>query len=141
MKALLATLAALAGGWLLINLVGALLVGAIARGLLPGKDKVGWFMTIVIGFLGGILGKIVANGTPVGENATVEMKCGKRTYPAVKTDKSGSYHVVVEETGKCTLTVSWNKQSASLDLASYDDAVQADLVLEVKDGKLTVRRK
>ncbi|PYT07087.1 MAG: hypothetical protein DMF49_09200, partial [Acidobacteria bacterium] len=77
----------------------------------------------------------------VGENATVEMKCGKRTYPAVKTDKSGSYHVVVEETGKCTLTVSWNKQSASLDLASYDDAVQADLVLEVKDGKLTVRRK
>ena len=90
---------------------------------------------------GEIFGRITASGSPVGENATVEMKCGKRTYPAVKTDKSGSYHVVVEETGKCTLTVSWNKQSASLDLASYDDAVQADLVLEVKDGKLTVRRK
>ncbi len=60
MKALLAALAAITGGWLLINLVGALLVGAIARGLLPGKDKVGWFTTIVIGFLGGILGKIVA---------------------------------------------------------------------------------
>ena len=90
---------------------------------------------------GEIFGKIIASGSPVGENATVEMKCGKRTYPAVKTDKSGSYHVVVEETGKCTLTVSWNKQSASLELASYDDAIQADLVLEVKGGKLTVRRK
>src|SRR5436309_10331529 len=90
---------------------------------------------------GEIYGKIVANGAPVGESATVEMKCGGKAYPAVKTDKSGSYRVVVEEKGKCSLMVSWNKQSASLDLASYDDAVQADLVLEVKDGKLTVRRK
>ena len=60
MKALLAALAALAGGWLLLNLLGALLVGAIARAVLPGKDKVGWFTTIAIGFLGGILGKVVA---------------------------------------------------------------------------------
>jgi len=26
-------------------------------------------------------------------------------------------------------------------VASYDDAVQADLILETKDGKLSVRRK
>lgn len=90
---------------------------------------------------GEIYGKVVANGAHVGESATVEMKCGKKTYPAVKTDKTGSYHVVVEETGKCSLTVNWNKQSASLNVASYDDAAQADLVLEVKEGKLTVRRK
>lgn len=60
MKSLLAALAVFAGGWLLINLIGALLVGAIARAALPGKDKVGWFTTVLIGFLGGILGKIVA---------------------------------------------------------------------------------
>ena len=60
MKALLAAFAALAGVWLLINLIGALLVGVIARAVLPGKDKVGWFTTIVIGFVGGILGKLVA---------------------------------------------------------------------------------
>src|SRR5437773_7467591 len=90
---------------------------------------------------GEIYGKIVAGGAPVGESATVEMKCAGKTYPAVKTDKTGSYHVVVEQKGKCSLTVSWNKQSASLDVASYDDAVQADLVLEVKADKLTVRRK
>lgn len=90
---------------------------------------------------GEIYGKIVANGAPVGENATVEMKCAKKSYASVKTDKTGSYHVVVDEAGKCTLTVAWNKQSASLEVASYDDPVQADLALEVKDGKLTVRRK
>ena len=60
MKALLATLAALAGGWLILNLIGALIVGALARALLPGKEKVGWFTTILVGFLGGIAGKIVA---------------------------------------------------------------------------------
>jgi len=60
MNNLLAAAAALAGTWLIINLIGALIVGAIARAVLPGKDKVGWFMTILIGFLGGVLGKIVA---------------------------------------------------------------------------------
>jgi uncharacterized membrane protein YeaQ/YmgE (transglycosylase-associated protein family) len=60
MKAMLALLAAFAGGWLLLNLLGALVTGAIARALLPGKDKVGWFTTIAVGFVGGILGKIVA---------------------------------------------------------------------------------
>ncbi len=58
MKATLAVLAAVAGGWLLINLIGALIVGAIARAVIPG-EKVGWFTTIVVGFLGGALGKLV----------------------------------------------------------------------------------
>jgi len=31
--------------------------------------------------------------------------------------------------------------SAEVAIVSYDDAVQIDLVLEVKDGKLTARRK
>ena len=60
MKAVLATLAAVAGGWLILNLVGALLVGAIARALLPGKDKVGWPLTIALGFIGGLVGKLAA---------------------------------------------------------------------------------
>ena len=60
MKTLVALLTTLATGWLIVNLVGALFVGAIARAVLPGKDKVGWFTTILVGFLGGMLGKIVA---------------------------------------------------------------------------------
>ena len=59
MKAILAVIAAVAGGWLLLNLIGALIVGAIARAVIPG-EKVGWFTMIVVGFLGGALGKLVA---------------------------------------------------------------------------------
>jgi len=60
MKGLLALLGATVLGWLLLNLIGALLVGAIARAILPGRDKVGWFTTVAIGFLGGLLGKLAA---------------------------------------------------------------------------------
>ncbi len=60
MKAVLALLGALLGGWLILNLIGALVVGALARAILPGKDKVGWPLTITLGFLGGLFGKLVA---------------------------------------------------------------------------------
>jgi hypothetical protein len=90
---------------------------------------------------GEVLGKITSGGASVGDAATVAAKCGGKDYPAVKTDKSGSYHLVLAETGKCTLTIAYKGQTATIDVASYDDAAQADLVLESKDGKLTARRK
>lgn len=90
---------------------------------------------------GEVYGKIVEGSASVGEAATVEARCGDKAYPAVKTDKSGSYHLVLGETGKCTMTVQYKQQSASLEIASYDEAVQYDLVLEAKDGKLFVRRR
>jgi hypothetical protein len=37
--------------------------------------------------------------------------------------------------------VSVKGQSASLGIASYEEAVQIDLVLETKDGKPALRRK
>lgn len=77
MKAALAFFATVVGGWIVFNLVGAFLVGLVARALFPGKDKVGWFKTIVLGFLGGILGKLVfwllrwPSGFPMGFVASV----------------------------------------------------------------------
>lgn len=90
---------------------------------------------------GEVYGKIVEGGSSVGETAAVEVRCGAKSYPAVKTDKSGSYRMVLAETGKCTMTVKYKQQSASLEIASYDDAVQVDLVLVLKDGQLSVRRR
>lgn len=90
---------------------------------------------------GEIYGKITMGGVAVPEGTTVEAKCGAKTYPAVKTDKTGSYHLVVAENGKCALTVGTKGQSATLEIVSYDEGAQADLVLEAKDGKLTARRK
>ncbi len=90
---------------------------------------------------GEVYGKITSAGATVGEGTEVSATCGAKAYPAVKTDKTGSFHLVVDETGKCTLTVTQKGQSASLDVVSYDDGAQADIVLETKDGKLTARRK
>jgi hypothetical protein len=90
---------------------------------------------------GEIYGKITSGGAAVGEGTEVSAKCGAKTYPAVKTDKTGSFHLVVTETGKCTLTVTQKGQSASLEVVSYDEGAQADVVLETKDGKLSARRK
>lgn len=90
---------------------------------------------------GEVYGKITSGGSPVGEGTTVSAKCSAKSYPAVTTDKTGTYHIVLGETGKCTLTVTLKGLSADVAVLSYDDAAQADLVLEVKDGKLTARRK
>jgi hypothetical protein len=90
---------------------------------------------------GEIYGKITSGGAAVGEGTEVSAKCGAKAYPAVKTDKTGSFHLVVSETGKCTLTVTQKGHSASIEVVSYDEGAQADVVLEAKDGKLTARRK
>jgi hypothetical protein len=90
---------------------------------------------------GEVYGKITAGGAAVGEGTDVSAKCGAKTYPAVKTDKSGSFHLVIAEAGKCTLTVTQKGQSATVDVVSYDEGAQADIVLETKDGKLSARRK
>ena len=49
---------------------------------------------------GEVYGKITSGGAAVGEGAEVSAKCGAKTYPAVKTDKAGSFHLVVAENGK-----------------------------------------
>ena len=90
---------------------------------------------------GEVLGKITSGGASVGDAASVAANCNGKAYPAVKTDKAGGYHLVIAETGKCTLSVTYKGQTATVSVASYDDAAQADLVLEEKDGKLTARRK
>ncbi len=90
---------------------------------------------------GEIYGKITLNGNALGEGTEVAARCGDTAYPAVRTDGTGSYNLVVNETGKCTLTVTHDAQSATLSVASYEDAAQADIVLEAADGKLMARRR
>lgn len=90
---------------------------------------------------GEIFGKINLNGAAVGEGVMVAARCGAKVYPAVKTDRTGTYNLVVTETGKCTLTITHQGKTATVDVASYDDAAQADIVLELKEGRLVARRR
>lgn len=92
-------------------------------------------------FAGEVFGKVTSAGAAVGEGTSVEIKCGGKTFPATKTDKAGAYHFGVDATGKCTISVKQKDQTASLEIAAYDEPVQVDIVLEMKDGKLTARRK
>ena len=77
MSTLVALFAGFVGGWIVLNLLGALLVGLVARAVFPGKDTVGWPMTIVLGFVGGIVGKLIfallkwPTGFPLGFVASV----------------------------------------------------------------------
>jgi hypothetical protein len=92
-------------------------------------------------FAGEVYGKVTMGGASVGNGATVAARCGEKAYPAKSTDKSGSYNLIVGETGKCELIITYKGGSASLDMVSNEDAVQYDIDLEMKDGKLAARRR
>src|SRR5881296_393551 len=83
---------------------------------------------------GEVYGKITIKGASVGDGAAVGAQCDKRSYPPTGTDKSGAYHLVVGETGKCSLTINYKGQTADLDMVSYEDEVQYDIDLELKGG-------
>lgn len=55
---------------IIVTLVVGLIVGAIAKFLMPGSDPGGWIMTIVLGIAGSFVGNFIAGLTgmaqPVG---------------------------------------------------------------------------
>ena len=81
MTALLAVFATFVGGWIIFTLIGAFFVGLVARAVFPGRQNVGWPMTILIGFIGGIVGKLIfallgwPSGFPMGFVASVLGSC------------------------------------------------------------------
>ena len=98
-------------------------------------------MTAAPALAGEVYGKITFNNASVGAEASVAAKCGAKVYPGGKTDKGGSYHLALAETGKCNLTVAFKGQAATLEIASYDEPAQVDIALEMKEGMLTARRR
>jgi uncharacterized membrane protein YeaQ/YmgE (transglycosylase-associated protein family) len=83
--------------WTIFNLIGAFLVGWIARKIFPAKARVGWPTLIVIGFAGGLLGKLVfrilgwPTGIVLGFVASVlgafVVLCGHQLWLAMKAKK------------------------------------------------------
>jgi hypothetical protein len=57
------------------------------------------------------------------------------------TDKFGSYKLAVKREGKCVLSLVYEKQVLTLEVFSYQVATRYDLILEKKDGKLSLRRR
>lgn len=94
-----------------------------------------------VSFAGEVFGVIRSEGGPVADGAQVSAMCGANGYGPATTDKKGAYRLVIGQTGKCTLTVTHGGKTATLDVVSFDDAAQADIVLTVDaSGKMTARR-
>jgi hypothetical protein len=97
-------------------------------------------MLPVFAFAGEVFG-VVKGASGVVDGADVAANCGDQAYGPVKTDKKGSYRLVIGQTGKCTLTVTHDGKSATMNVVSFDDPTQSDVVLAVgADGKLTAKR-
>ena len=61
------------------TLIVGLIVGAIAKFLMPGSDPGGWIMTIVLGIAGSFVGNFIAGALgmagPVGGSARSWARC------------------------------------------------------------------
>jgi hypothetical protein len=103
---------------------------------------------------GRIFGDIKRDGKPLPAGIPVTIAVvppagapGAKPAPAAipadstATDKFGAYKLTVKEEGKCIVTLVYEKQAHTLEVFSYKDATRYDLILEKKDGKLTLRRK
>ncbi|HET8946198.1 MAG TPA: hypothetical protein VFQ07_04385 [Candidatus Polarisedimenticolia bacterium] len=108
--------------------------------VLCGATALGAALVAPAAFAGEIYGRVLAGNAPA-TGATVAAKCGDADYPARPVDAKGTYHIVAGKTGKCTLTITSKGQSATVEVVSYDDPVEADIVLDAKDGKLSARRR
>ena len=91
-------------------------------------------------------GKPLPAGVPVTIHRPAADEKKKDTPPppqvdSTATDKFGSYKLSVKEEGKCILKIVYEKQTVSLEIFSYKDPTRYDLILEKKDGKLSLRRK
>ena len=100
-------------------------------------------------FAGRVFGDIKLGDKPLpaGVAVKIERVTGDDKKPTLvaadagATDQYGSYKLMVKDPGKCRLTMTYEKQTASLEVFAYKEATRYDLILEKKDGKLSLRRK
>jgi len=92
------------------------------------------------GRAGEIYGSISEGNKPVPAGVIVQVRVADKIY-TTETDKFGSYRILVREKGKGTLTITYDVESATLGISSYEKSTRYDWVLETKDGKLAIRRK
>ena len=97
---------------------------------------------------GRIFGDIKLNDKPLLDSAlvriTAPLAADAKSGPiadSTRTDKFGSYKLNVKGEGRCILTLVYEKQPVELIVFSYKEATRYDLILERKDGKMSLRRK
>ena len=87
---------------------------------------------------GEIFGDIRSGETYLAE-VPVVLTCGAEKVDGT-TDKQGSFRLKTSGSGKCTLTVTWNKQSPSVDVVVFERPTRYRFVVEEVGGKLVLKR-
>ena len=87
---------------------------------------------------GEIFGDIRQGETYLAEVPLV-LTCGAEKVEG-KTDKQGSFRLKTTGAGKCSLTVTWNKQSPSVDVVVFASPTRYRLIVEEVGGKLVLKR-
>jgi hypothetical protein len=97
---------------------------------------------------GRLLGDIKLDGKPVAAGLSVRLAAAPQpggaaavVVDSTATDKFGSYKLMAKDEGKYVLTLMYEKQPVTLEVYAYKEPTRYDLVLEKKDGKLSLRRK
>ena len=90
-------------------------------------------------FAGKINGSITEGGKPVA-GVKVQVTCGSNNYDG-QTDGQGAFSVFATDKGKCMLKVTYQGQTPSMEINSYDGSVQYDLILEKQGAQYTLKRK
>lgn len=91
-------------------------------------------------FAGKIYGSITEGGKPVPQGVKVDVTCGTNNYSA-QTDSYGAFNLFATDKGKCVLKVSYQGQTPSIEVNSYDGSVQYDLILEKQGAQYSLKRK
>ena len=73
------------------------------------------------------------------KEAALELKCGDEVVKG-KTDSTGSYRITAKANGKCSISVTHDGQTASVDVVLFEKAARYRLVLEKKGDTWTLRR-
>lgn len=98
------------------------------------------FWSASLAVAGNIYGSVTEGGKPVAQGTKLEVTCGANKYGA-ETDGNGAFKLFAKDTGKCMLKVSYQGQSPTFEINSYEGSVQYDLVLEKQGGQYILKRK
>src|SRR5262245_17830816 len=96
--------------------------------------RISLILILIVGFAtwsfaGRIYGGITEAGKPVAKGVKVDITCAGKTYSA-ETDANGAFSLMVPEQGKCALKLTYQGQTPTFEVTSYEGSVQYDLVLE-----------
>jgi hypothetical protein len=93
-----------------------------------------------IAIAGNVYGTITEAGKGIGQGSKIEITCGADKYNT-ETDANGGFKVFVKDQGKCELKLTYQGQTPTFEVNSFEGSVQYDLVLEKKGTQYTLRRK